>query len=140
MSNTALDFYWFFGAFFFKESLFLSFPLFSLLAIKEKDAGEGMWVEECVMQKSNSKIAIFFGGACEKKLLKNTCKTLPLFLLGLFVGFEMNVLALFGEDSLCLCAYTDQGNTLRSSIEPLPSHGACLHGRVDSSAPTSLPA
>lgn len=67
---------------------------------------------------------------------------MPLFLLGLFVLFEMNALAQFGQDSQCLCAYTgrEQGNTLRSSTGSSPSHGAGLHEAVDSSAPTSLPA
>lgn len=143
MSNTALDFFWVLFICFSLEGFFLSFPLFSLLVFKKKDTGE-----EYVMQKSNSKIAIFLGGVCEGKKKKTktktptklTCKTMLLFLLGLFVLFEMSVLAQLGQDGLCLCVYTDQGNTLRSSTETLPSHGACLHETLDSSAPASLPA
>ena len=107
----------------------------------EKEVGEGMWAGACVMQKASSKIAISLGGACEEKK-KNTCKMMPLFFLGIFVLFEMNVLSPFGQDSLCLCTYTerDQESILRSSAGTMPSHVARLHEAADSSAPTSLPA
>lgn len=107
---------------------------------KEKEAREGMWAGACVIQKASSKIAISLGGACEEK--KNTCKMRPLFFLGIFVLFEMNVLAPFRQDSLCLCTYIErhQESTLHSSAGTMPSHAACLHEAADSSAPTSLPA
>lgn len=130
----------------FLKDLSLSSPHFSLLFImhrvcvfeEEKEAGEGMWAGVCVMQKASLKIAISLGGACEEK--KNTQNDAFVF-LGNF-SIEMNVLAPFGQASLCLCTHTqrDQESTLRSCMRTEPSHAACLHGAVDSSAPTSLPA
>lgn len=96
----------------------------------------------CDAKKACSEIVISLGGACEEKKKKNTGKMMPLFFLGIFVLFEMNVLALFGQDSLCLCTHRErnQESTLRSSTGTMPSHVARLHEAADSSAPTSLPA
>lgn len=104
---------------------------------EEKEAGEGMWAGVCVMQKASSEIAISLGGACEEK--ENMQNDAFVFLRDFCI--EMNVLAPFGQDSLCLCASTerDQESTLRSSAGTMPSHAA-LHEAADSSAPTSLPA
>lgn len=70
---------------------------------EKREAGGG---QEYVMQKAGSEISISLGGAWEEKK-NSTCKMMPLFLLGIFVLFKTNILALSGQDSLCLCTYTE---------------------------------